>query len=559
MIITYSSCSQPEHAIALPVAPRCDFHSRHAEGVPLWRASILILYALNDKNVRQRASRMSVVTDIKVWTGRFRRRPRVAGVSIADGSEHRCTPHNYGQVVHVLSNIRSKGRTFSLLLRSTWTWIIVLSLLALVQFQHRTPPVKTDAFFFDFSDVYSASRAWLHGQNPYDLRDVYRAWNTTNHNRYLGTLDAIRMHNWAAVYPPSSLLMVSPFASLGTVPAHLLWVGMTIVLFAASLIALFQLGGLNDTRSRLLLTAWALAWAPFQSGFGAGQPALPAASLVILAVWAFSIDRLMLAGILLGAATALKMQIGAPFILYYFFIRQWRLGAVASCLFIIATFVAIVHMQKFGIDNWYADWHRNAASTLAPGQINDPRSGGPWRNDMVNLQTLADVIFHGELEVDLCVLVVFLPLLLAFFSQVRPTRGAGRDLLALSVVAALSMLPVYRRLYDGVLLMMLLTWAISRLRVPRYRGMAIAALAMLSEFFIPNDLVRDVERRTHLFDSVSSSAWWQGLVVPHHAWGLLILAVGTLYIFSRRSHLANAHDLQNTSTPPAVLGATHAV
>jgi hypothetical protein len=310
-------------------------------------------------------------------------------------------------------------------------------------------------------------------------------------------------------------------------------VGISLALLIATFAALFSLSGLHDARSRLLLIACALASAPLQIGMESGQPALPAATLVILAVWAFSKDRLALAGILLGTATIIKLQIGAPFILYYLFIRQWRIGALASILFAVATMAAIARMQAFGINTWCADWHRNIAITLETGQINDPLPGGPWRNDMVNLQTLIDVVVRRQMEIDLCVLLLVLPLLVGFTARVRPTRMAGTDLLALSLVAAISMLPLYRRLYDGILLLMLLAWAIARLHTPNRRKMAIAALVMLGEFLLPIDLVQSVLRRTHWFDSMTSSVWWQGLIVPHHAWGMLILTAGTLCIFTR--------------------------
>jgi len=277
-----------------------------------------------------------------------------------------------------------------------------------------------------------------------------------------------------------------------------------------------------------------MASAPVQCAMESGQLALPACALVILGVWAFSKDRLILAGILLGAATAIKLQVGAPFILYYLFIRQWRVGTLAAILVAVATMVTIARLDSSGISNWWADWHRNVAATLDVGQINDPRPGGPFRNDMVNLQSVIDVVIHRQIDVNLCVLIIYLPLLIGFLSRVRPTRAAGIDLLALSLVAALSMLPLYRRLYDSVLLLMLLAWAISLLRTDeRFYGLII--LALLSEFLLPIDLVPFVLRRTHLFDSSVSSSWWQGVIVTHHAWGLLLVSFGAFFIFNYRT------------------------
>jgi hypothetical protein len=431
----------------------------------------------------------------------------------------------------------AEARMIQAVFRSAWTWIAVLLLFAASQMIHRTPPVKKDSFFFDFSNVYSASRTWLHGDNPYNIQDVYRAWDSSNHGKYLGSSIPANMATWCAVYPPSSLLIIAPFAALPAVPGHLLWFAFCIALLVATFAALFSLCDIDDTKSRLLLIASALASAPLQCAIEQTQPALPAASLVILAVWARSKDRATLAGVFLGAATAVKFQIGAPFILYYLFIRQWRLGAIAAILFAIAMLAAIGRMEALGIHTWWIDWQRNVALTLEPGGVNDPRPLGPFRNDMINLQTIVDVFVHQQVEIILCVMLIFLPLVISFVKCIRPQRAPGVDLLALSLVALLSMLPFYRRLYDSVLLLMLLAWAIARLR-PSYqsgqRAMGILVLALLGEFLLPIDLVLFILHRSHRFDSSVPSIVWQGIVVPHHAWGLLAIAIGACYVFARQ-------------------------
>jgi len=413
----------------------------------------------------------------------------------------------------------------------SWLWIVCLLLFGAGQIVHRTPPVRTDSFFFDFSNVYSASRVWLAGKNPYDIQAVYRAWAVSEHGPYLGSSIPGNMARWAAVYPPSSLLVIAPFAALPAVWGHLLWAGISIGLSIAAVMALISLGGLSDIRSRLLFVVCAFASAPFQCALEAGQPALPACALVILAVWAFAGGRLALAGILLGLATALKVQVGAPFIVYYLFIRQWRVGMLATILVAVATLVAVGRMEALGITSWWADWQRNMAATLQAGAINDPRPGGPFRNDIVNLQTIFDVFVHRQFWVDTMVLLVFLPLLGGVISGVRRDEEAGRNLLTLSLVAALSMLPIYRRLYDGLTLLMLLAWAIAALKTQRRRS-AVIVLVLLSEFLIPIDLIPFILRRTHLFDAAISSSLWQGFVVPHHAWGLFALTIGTFYVLS---------------------------
>ena len=432
---------------------------------------------------------------------------------------------------------------------SRWVWSSLLIVLAVAQLAHRTPPVRNDSFFFDFSNVYSASRAWIHGNNPYRIDAVYAAWGDSEHGQYLGTSRREGMRTWAAVYPPSSLLMFSLFASLNAVPAHVLWMACNCLLLGMTFPALMAMAGLRAWSLRVLLVAATLASAPIQCALGSGQPALPACALLILAIWAYWKNQLTLSAVLLGVAAAVKIQIGGPFLLYYLFLRQWRMVGLATLLFLVVSLLAIARMEAAGVNQWATDWQRNIAQTLEPGETNDPRPGGPFRNDMVNLQTLMTVAVHNEHIADALVVLVLMPMVTLFFSIVRPTHAAGSDLLKLSIVGLISMLPLYHRLYDGILLMMLLAWALTNLNGPR-RYPALIALALLSELLIPIDLIPAVLHRTRFFDGMISSAWWQGIVVPHHAWGILFLAGGSLALLRWVTLPSVSPALVVSETPP---------
>src|SRR5438105_12703075 len=68
----------------------------------------------------------------------------------------------------------------------SWTATVLLLLFGLAQFAHRSPPVKKGAFFFDFSNVYAASRVWLTGGDPFDINQAYDRWERSGHGRYFG-------------------------------------------------------------------------------------------------------------------------------------------------------------------------------------------------------------------------------------------------------------------------------------------------------------------------------------------------------------------------------------
>ena len=164
---------------------------------------------------------------------------------------------------------------------------------------------------------------------------------------------------------------------------------------------------------------------------------------------------------------------------------------------------------------------------------------------MINLQTLLYSATNSGVAVEVVVIVVLLPLAGVFLYRLRSAGRLDAELLAMSVVACLSFLPMYRRLYDATLLAMLATWALANLRTPA-RAAAMVTLLLLAELLVPIDLVPFVLRRAHHLDALTSTSWWQGLIVPHHAWGILALAVWSTYLYWALPKWAR------TSTPAAL-------
>lgn len=408
---------------------------------------------------------------------------------------------------------------------------LLLLLYAAGQFAHRAPPFKKGGFFFDFSNVYAASRVWLAGGDPFDIHQVYDAWEKSGHGRYFGASEADpqALSVWVAVYPPPSLVMLAPLAAVPAVPAHLAWFLINLLLLVLTIVGLWSMGGMRDWQSRLFLLACLLASAPVEDALESGQLCFPACAGVILAVWAVARRRLTLAGVLLGLATAVKVQVGAPFLLFYLLLRRWQVASAAAGVFLLVLLIGVVPLERRGI-RWSIEWNRNVTQTLEPGQENDARPNAPFRNDLINLQNILFTFTNSPRTVQMMVLLIFLPLAAAFLATLRHAPHPGTDLLALSIVASLSFLPIYRRLYDATLLAMLVTWAVAGLR-SELRRFVLVTLFLLAEFLIPIDTTLIVLRRTHRFDSFVQSWWWQGIVVPHHAWGILLVAIWGVYLY----------------------------
>jgi uncharacterized membrane protein len=216
----------------------------------------------------------------------------------------------------------------------TWQRVAIVLLLAFAasQFAKQLPPVNTDGFLWDFTNVYSASRVFLDGNDPFQIDNVTQSWLRQPHSRFLAPENSNWLWVWAAVYPPPSLVMLAPLAMMSPAAAHVAWVAVDLTLFVLVCFALWDLGGFKNYDDRLLLLACLLAAAPVVDVFQSGQLGCPACAGVILAVWAVRRDRPILAGVILGLATAVKLQVAGPFIVFYLLIRRWRVGTAARAV-----------------------------------------------------------------------------------------------------------------------------------------------------------------------------------------------------------------------------------
>src|SRR5262245_56020404 len=81
---------------------------------------------------------------------------------------------------------------------------------------------------------------------------------------------------------------------------------------------------------------------------------------------------------------------------------------------------------------------------------------------------------------------------------------------------------------------MALAWALVELDGARRRS-AIALLIPMAVFLIPFDVGKSVGNRTPYLLAMSRTWWWQSLLAPHYAWGLLALTIAILAALPRRA------------------------
>lgn len=368
----------------------------------------------------------------------------------------------------------------------------------------------------DFAVVYAASRAWIRGEDPYDKTTLERRWIEAG-----GDADR-RSFERPSLYPPSTFLLMSPIAALSWRAATIAWLAVNVASLCWALALLRR--ELTSTRAVFFLIAVVLAWAPVHAAVSLGQLCLPPLAMILTA------DRRRqrlgdsVAGALLGLAVALKPQIGVFF--WGFELYRLRFASFLTAAGVVVVTMAIGSGQLWRHDIAFVETLIETARNYSTTGPSSPRPENPFRHEMVNVQVVTHALIASSLWANAGALLA-IAVILTVACPFR--RSTNEPLFECSVVAVITLLAVYHRAYDAVLLAMPLTWALARLQgVGETRVIGPLAIVAVSIMFLPpgSAMLFEWVRSGRLPSDVAASAWWQAGAMLHQAWGVLIIAVG---------------------------------
>jgi hypothetical protein len=430
--------------------------------------------------------------------------------------------------------------------RPALRWVLIVLLAFGIGFSGWRGPYRSlvpkeshQGVAWDFGLVYSLSRAWIIGTNPYELSGVSQAWLSSS-----GDPDAdpsIRRSAGILVYPPTTLALLSPLAALPWKLAAFLWVALNIAGVAVFLAVAGRLAGL---RGNALLALWtAGVWlAPIVTGFRVGQTAVVTLALIAVGEWLRIRARAeqeaggsWASGVMLGLATALKPQMGLLFVVYEAGRLRWKSALAAAAALSLTAGIGVVRLQAAGV-SWWPSWQRNIHNFPMVEDGDPTRANAATRHHMVDLRYALHCFTDNRELVKWTVYGICAALSLAYLLiDLRRGRqkGEGRtELVSIAMTAAISLLIVYHRAYDAILIVFPMAVAI-RLIVDRTdRVLGWAMMALCAVFFAPGPVVLSTAaQRGWVPASFSGSALWQDLIMPHEAWSILALA--TLLIVAR--------------------------
>jgi hypothetical protein len=145
-------------------------------------------------------------------------------------------------------------------------------------------------------------------------------------------------------YPPTAIVLLTPFAKLPFPVAYLIWVAGSLTLYLGFATRLFD-------KFKSLGIALLILAPPVWTVTLFGQHTLMIGALVLAALLSMD-ERKLIAGAMLGIAATMKPQTVVMVPVALLAIREWRVIASAICT---ATSIAIIATIMFGFKIW-SDW-----------------------------------------------------------------------------------------------------------------------------------------------------------------------------------------------------------
>jgi hypothetical protein len=406
----------------------------------------------------------------------------------------------------------------------------------------------------DLKAIYYGARCVMHHRDPYKTSEFQSLYLAEGGKIPTGPPHQVLMFR-AAVFRcinlPTTLLLIAPFALLAWGPAYALW----MVLVAASLtIATFlawELAGNYAPRLSLFLLCFMLANREilFTSGNAAGL----AVSFCVIAVWCFLRSRCVPAGIILLAIGLVTKPQDVGFVWLYFLLAGGtrRKRALQTLVVVAALCLPAALWVSHAAPQWAQELHANLLTGTAGRGLSNP---GPTALSSRTSQAIFDLQaafsifrnnphFYNPVSYLLGCSLILVWIVVTLRKRLSPPRSR----IGLAAISALTFLPVYHRIYDAELLMLMvpacaMLWAAGGAR--RWLALAITAAAIFSTSDVPVGFL--VLHIKHLPIALSTLHGKMEMLALQ-PFPLILLAAGCFYLWVYARYNLPADSLQRNA------------
>lgn len=409
------------------------------------------------------------------------------------------------------------------------TVAMVVLTIAVAYFFLRGPFWPTRKRLWDYAVFASAAELWVRGQDPYDDALVEHNWSASPPG--WGVERDVRWVRSNA--PPTTLAMMAPFGLFGHTGGAIVYLVSTSALMAYAAWRVGRWAGVGEGTPTWLYAAGLLVSTPLIMGTGSGNPVMLAAPLSLLAFERGRRGGAGLPGVMLGVAAAAKVQLGLPLIAVAVLWRPFRrLGMVAAVILAAIALVGGLRLTLAGVD-WPKGLLANVAETNGPGGMNDYASFAAALDDHLELQAPLWRLVQSRPFANggAWVLTGAAGIALVLVGWRRRDDPAAIPIL-LGTAAALSLLPVYHRTYDALILLPLIAAAVAGVRSSEtgVRRASIGILILATAFWVPIGVDRLLERAGR-FEEIRANSFYRAFLVTPRPWatlGILCLALRVL-------------------------------
>jgi hypothetical protein len=311
----------------------------------------------------------------------------------------------------------------------------------------------------DFRMAHCAARCLVEHCDPYKQSDVMRIYReegatlpTTPAD--IATLDFETRY----IYLPTVFTVMLPLSLVPFAVAKMTWI---VVIAASFIFATFLMWNLAADYAPLLSAAL-LCFYLANSGslISAGNPAGLCVSLCAIAVWCFFRERFVVAGILcLAASLALKPHDSGLVWLYFLLAGgTYRRRAVQTFAVLVGATLPIVLWLTYIAPRWTQEMRLNVVALSLRGGVSDPGPASVLHRGtfmITDLQAVFSIFWDNPHFYNLASYALCGALLLTWMLVTLRTRvETHKTWLAISSIAALTLLPVYHRQYDARLIIL---------------------------------------------------------------------------------------------------------
>ncbi len=401
----------------------------------------------------------------------------------------------------------------------SWTALFV----AFIYFMFRGPIFPNGQRLWDYAVCASSSYLWVRGEDPFSWDAVKTSW--LDRGSAPGITNDIK---WLyAIVPPTTLAVLSPFAALPVAVGAYLYLLVTTILTGISVWLSGKWAKLNGENVWRLYIAAVFVSVPASLGLYSGNPTMLAAPLLMIGSYLIATSpsrvREVCGGVLIGIGVACKLQIGLPVLAFWLVWGRWR---AATAAMVVTAGIAGLAVGRLAIADveWLASWIENVRTTNAAGGLNDyVAAKNP--DDLVNLQVPLYRLIGDREYTDRLTLALWASLgLILALKMFRPVARRGLELATYSAVGLLTLIPVYHRTYDSIILLPLVALTFAMLAANRRSWFGWISLLLLVSLVVPAGLPNYLTKRQFI-PPIEVTGFWASLFIGHKGWCIMGLAV----------------------------------